>query len=144
MERGIHAAPPTAWWAWACIVVLVSGVCTLGVDVLRLPSGPALALGYGLGTLYPALLLAGALCYSGRTVPLGLPVLAGLVGLVRGAAEVGGHAALAHGAAGGRGPGGRQRGVDAGGRSHAPHAGGPVVDVGARAARDPVLGLVRA
>ena len=56
---------PTIWWAWACIAILVSGALTLIVDgvVWSFP------VGYGLATLYPALLVGGALRYAGRDVP---------------------------------------------------------------------------
>ena len=56
---------PAAFWSWACVAILGSGLCTaLAPDV-----GWALYVGYALGTAYPALLLGGALAYSGRPVP---------------------------------------------------------------------------
>jgi PAS domain S-box-containing protein len=88
-------SPPTVWWAWACTAILVSGASTLLVSDI---SG-AIPLGYGLATLYPALLLAGALRYTGREVPVWLPLIAFAVGVARGVAQEAGQAGWAQGLA---------------------------------------------
>ena len=87
MLRRFQSAP-TAWWAWACTAILISGAITLIVSDV---SG-SLPLGYGLATLYPALLLAGALRYTARDVPLWLPLVAFGIGVGRGFAQEAGHA----------------------------------------------------
>ena len=80
-------------WAWACLSLLASGLCTqLGGDPRW-----ALPLGFALGTLYPALLLTGSLAYAGRTLPRWLPVVALGVGAGRGMAQLAALPALAHG-----------------------------------------------
>jgi two-component system cell cycle sensor histidine kinase/response regulator CckA len=86
---------PSACWAWACLAILSSGALT------RLAPGSAwsVTLGYALGTLYPALLLAGALGYAGRRSPVWLPLAALAVGAGRGAAQLVGLPGLAHGVA---------------------------------------------
>ena len=65
MLRRLESASPSAWWAWACVAIFVSGAFQL--SFAEWPW--ALAAGYGLSMLYPALLLAGALSYAGRPVP---------------------------------------------------------------------------
>jgi PAS domain S-box-containing protein len=94
MLRRFQSAP-TTWWAWACTSLLVSGAGTL---LLGEASWTHLV-GFGLGTLYPALLVAGALRYSARDVPLWLPLAALAIGLGRGAAQIAGQPELAQGLA---------------------------------------------
>jgi PAS domain S-box-containing protein len=86
---------PSVCWAWACIAILGSGALT------RLAPGSAwgVPLAYALGTLYPALLLVGALGYAGRRAPGWLPLAALGVGAGRGAAQLAGLPGLAHGVA---------------------------------------------
>ena len=85
MLRRFQSAP-TAWWAWACTSLLVSGAGTL----LLPEAGWTYLAGFGLGTLYPALLAAGALRYVAREVPLWLPLAAFAIGVGRGAAQLAG------------------------------------------------------
>jgi len=94
MLRRFQSAP-TAWWAWACTAILVSGASTLLVNEASW-SYPA---GYTLATLYSALLLAGALRYAAREVPVWLPVGAAVIGAARGFAFLGGHPEWAQGMA---------------------------------------------
>jgi PAS domain S-box-containing protein len=68
------------WWAWACIVMLASGALT---QVLP-GAGWTVPVGFGLGTLYPALLLGGALRFRAKQAPRWLAPGAFGVGLVRG------------------------------------------------------------
>lgn len=86
MFRRLQSAPPSVWWAWACVAMLGSGAFQLVFPQLRW----TLAAGHGLSTLYPALLLAGALAYAGRNVPGWLAPGALLLGIGRGAIEPGG------------------------------------------------------
>lgn len=95
MLRRIQSSP-TPWWAWACVSLFLSGACT---SWLVSDAGAMLPLGYALGTLYPALLFAGALRYRGWDVPRILLPAALLLGAARGVAELAGLPALAHGAA---------------------------------------------
>jgi len=87
---------PGGYWSWACVVILFSGAATL----LDLHASWALPTGYALGSLYPALLLAGALCYASRRVPI-LPLAGAALafGALRGVAQLAGHPGIAHGAA---------------------------------------------
>jgi signal transduction histidine kinase len=93
MLRRLHSGPG-AWWTWACLSVFGTG----GMTVV---SGESwlIPLGYGLGTLYPALQLAGARRYAAQAVPLGLVGAAFLFGAARGLAQLSGWPELAHGSA---------------------------------------------
>ena len=84
---------PTTWWAWACTAVFLSGASTLLVQ----QGGWTFVLGFALATLYPALLLAGALRYAAREVPIWLPLGAIAIGAARGVAYVSGHPEWASG-----------------------------------------------
>jgi PAS domain S-box-containing protein len=86
------------FWAWGCVAILGSGALT-HVDFAARFTLPA---GFALGTLYPVLLLAGAVAYAGWRGPraIALAVLAALsLGVARGVAQLAGHPGLAHGAA---------------------------------------------
>jgi PAS domain S-box-containing protein len=97
--RGRLQLAPNVWWSWACIAILASGAGTLVLSGVAWTPTRGHALGYGLGTLYPALLLGGALAYAGRAVSPWLPVGALLLGLMRGLAQLADQTLLAHGTA---------------------------------------------
>lgn len=85
---------PSVYWTWACIAILASGALTLvPIGHWTLPGG------YALGTLYPALLLTGALGYARRHMPRWLPIAAFALGAGRGFAQLAGQPGLAHGLA---------------------------------------------
>lgn len=92
LRQRFHWGPGVSW-AWACVALLSSGALTqLGPDRVWTTLG-----GFALGTLYPALLLIGALGYAGRPVPRWLAPAALLLGAWRGVAQLWGQLALAHG-----------------------------------------------
>jgi PAS domain S-box-containing protein len=84
-----------SFWTWAAFAILASG---MGTQILgNLPW--ATVIGYAMGTVYPALLLAGAVVYSGRERPRGLVAAAMLLGAGRGLLVNFGEPVLAHGLA---------------------------------------------
>jgi signal transduction histidine kinase/CheY-like chemotaxis protein len=93
MLRRLHSGPG-AWWTWACLSVFGAGGMTVVSGASWL-----IPVGYGLGTLYPALLLAGARRYAAASAPVGIVVAAFLVGAARGLAQLAGWPELAHGSA---------------------------------------------
>jgi signal transduction histidine kinase/CheY-like chemotaxis protein len=93
MLRRLHSGPG-AWWTWACLSVFGTG----GLTVV---SGESwlIPLGYGLGTLYPALQLAGSRRYAAASAPVWLVLTAFVYGAARGLAQLAGWPELAHGSA---------------------------------------------
>ncbi len=84
-----------SFWTWATFAIMASG---MGTQLLAdLPW--ATLIGFSMGTAYPALLLAGAVVYSGRERPRGLVAAALLLGAGRGLLVNLGEPALAHGLA---------------------------------------------
>jgi signal transduction histidine kinase/CheY-like chemotaxis protein len=76
--RRVGGEPAARWWTWAWLA-FCAGV------LLTPPEDPATELvSHGLGTLFPALLLAGALAFLGRSVPRWLAPAAAALGIARG------------------------------------------------------------
>lgn len=71
---------PATFWTWAVVDLLGSGIAT----VIATEVSWSLPAGYAMGTVYPALHLAGALAFAGKAVPLWIfPAWLG-VGALRG------------------------------------------------------------
>ncbi len=80
--RRIAVGSSAKWWAWAWIAFFVSLAASVVPGVL------ADLVAHGLGTAFPVLLLAGALAFTGLTVPRALVPIGLAVGLVRGLGSV--------------------------------------------------------
>ena len=86
---------PAAFWSWACVAILGSGLCTAVATEVAW----ALPAGYALGTAYPALILGGALAYGNRRVPWWLIPPALALGAARALLAQAGRLELAQGLA---------------------------------------------
>jgi PAS domain S-box-containing protein len=76
--RRVEDSPTTRIWAWSWLTFF------MGVVLTPSPQPVAEVVSHGLGTLFPALLLAGALSFTGRSVPRWLLPGAAAVGILRG------------------------------------------------------------
>jgi PAS domain S-box-containing protein len=86
-------AGPLAYWAWGGFALLGSGIC---LYLIGDPSRWSVPIGYALGTLYPVLLLVGAMVFAGRRRPRGVISAALAVGFARGLLEQQGQLAVSH------------------------------------------------
>ena len=85
---------PEGYWGWAWVDILASGIALRLAE--RVPDVALLA--FVLGSLFPVLLLAGALRYSGRAVPGWLFPAGVCLGLFRVASSLLGASAVGHAA----------------------------------------------
>jgi len=77
-------AGPMAMWAWGCVALFGSGLCTFILAEFRW----TLPVGHALATAYPVCLLAGALAYAERDRPRWLLPAALALGISRGLAPI--------------------------------------------------------
>jgi PAS domain S-box-containing protein len=86
-------AGPLAYWSWGGFALLGSGV---SLYLIGDSSRWSVPIGYALGTLYPMLLLLGAMVFAGHPRPRGAISAALATGLARGLLEEGGQMAVSH------------------------------------------------
>jgi signal transduction histidine kinase len=82
--RRVEDSPTARIWAWAWFTFVTGVVLTPPSDLVTE------VVSHGLGTLFPALLLAGALTFTARSIPRWLLPGAAGVGILRGFLSVGG------------------------------------------------------